>query len=347
MSVRVLPAVVAVGFAAAVAMLLFVPYVAREHHGRGEFAGGVATVRLGVLLYALALPSYVLLPLPSEGFCADSQISPQWMISAPGDAAQFGWNILLFVPLGMFVRSPASRSLATTVLLGFGVSLGIELTQLTGTWFAFPCPYRVFDANDLLANTVGALAGGMLAPLLRLLPWQYSGMPPMSPRPVTAARRLLGMCCDGILLWLLGVVAAHAGRWTAWMPLSRSWRESVVLWFAPALAVLCATMIGRGSTLGQYAVLLRSVSPAGAPRLRATMLRWTVGLGGLAIVEGVADGLALPEAMTMGIAVTWCTVHALGATRGLAHRGISGRAAGLDVVDARTPSAGTGSRASS
>lgn len=344
MSVRVLPAVVAVGFAVAVAMLLFVPYVARVCRGRGEFAGGVATVRLGVLLYALALPSYVLLPLPAEGFCADTQISPQWMISPPADAAQFGWNVLLFVPLGLFVRSLASRSLPTTLLLGFGVSLGIELTQLTGTWFVFPCPYRVFDADDLLANTTGALIGALAAPLLRLLPWQRgSGMTPTAARPVTAARRLLGMCCDGILLWLLGVVSAHTGRWTAWLPLSRSWRESVVLWFAPAVVFLCTTVIGRGSTLGQHAALLRTVSPAGTPGVGATMVRWIVGLGGLAIVEGVADGLALPEAAVTGVAVAWCTVHAFGATRSRAHRGISGRAAGLEVLDARMPSAAAGS----
>lgn len=337
MSIRILPAVVAVTFAFAVAMLLFVPYVAREHRSYGEFASGIATLRFGVLLYMLALPAYVLLPLPAQGFCTDTHVSPQWMFLPLGDGADFGWNILLFVPLGMFVRALLSRGLGTTVLAGFGLSLAVELTQLTGTWFVFPCPYRVFDVHDLLANTVGTLIGGLMAPALRRLPWQHTGTAPATPRPVTVSRRLLGMCCDGLLLWLLGVVAARGGGLAAWMPLSHTWQESAALWLLPALALLAATAIGRGSTLGQHAVLLRSVAPAGAPGLRAILVRWYVGLGGLAIVESVVNGLTLPESASTGLAVAWCTVHAFGVTRSCGRRGISGWAAGLDVVDARTP----------
>lgn len=333
MSIRILPGVVAVIFAVAVAMLLFVPYIARVHRGSGEFAGGTATLRFGVLLYLLGLLSYVLLPLPAADFCAELHVHPQWTLRLD-DGSQFGWNVLLFVPLGMFVRRPAPRGLLCTVLAGFGVSLAIELTQLTGTWFVFPCPYRIFDVADLLANTVGALIGGALAPVLRRLPWQYRGVSPSAPRPVTAARRLLGMCCDGLLLWLLGVIGARA--WTTWMQVGRTWQESVTLWFGPALVVLVTTVLGRGSTLGQHAVLLRSVAPCGTRGLGAILLRWNVGLGGLAIVEGAVHGLALPETASTTVAVAWCTAHAFGVTRSRVHRGISGWAAGLDVVDART-----------
>lgn len=334
MSIRILPAVVAVIFALAVAMLLFVPYVARVHRGRGEFRGSTATLRFGILLYILGLLAYVILPLPDEDFCAGTHVHPQWTFRLD-DGTQFGWNILLFIPLGMFVRALASGGLRTTVLAGFGVSLAVELTQLTGVWFVFPCPYRIFDVDDLLANTAGTLIGAFLAPLLRRLPWQYSGVPPATPHPVTAGRRLLGMCCDGLLLWLLGVAAAHAGT-LVWTRVPESWQESVALWFVPALVLLGATILGRGTTLGQHAVLLRSLAPDGVPGLRAILLRWNVGLGGLAIVSGVLHGLGLPETVSSGVAVAWCTMHAFGVTRSRAHRGISGWAAGLDVVDTRT-----------
>jgi hypothetical protein len=338
------PAIVAVIFALAVAMLLFVPYVARVHRGRGEFAGGIATLRFGILLYLLGLLAYVLLPLPPGDFCAGTHIHPQWTLRLD-DRTQFGWNILLFIPLGTFVRPLTSRGLGATALVGFGVSLTIELTQLTGTWFVFPCPYRIFDVADLLANTLGTLIGGVLTPVVRRLPWQYSGIPAATPRRVTAVRRLLGMCCDGLLLWLLGVAAAHA--LATWGPVRSTWRESFALWLVPALVLLGTTTVGRGSTLGQHAVLLRSVAPDGVPGLPAILLRWTIGLGGLAIVEGVIHGLALPETASMGVAIAWCTMHAFGVTRSRAHRGISGCAAGLDVVDARTLGADAATPASS
>lgn len=46
----------------------------------------------------------------------------------------------------------------TAALAGFAVSLFVEFTQLTGNWFLYPCPCRLFDVDDLIASTVGALA---------------------------------------------------------------------------------------------------------------------------------------------------------------------------------------------
>ena len=64
MSVRVLPAVVASLVAVALAVLLFVPFVAREHRRRGELRPGTLLLFLAALLYALGLVAYVLVPLP-------------------------------------------------------------------------------------------------------------------------------------------------------------------------------------------------------------------------------------------------------------------------------------------
>lgn len=68
-------------------------------------------------------------------------------------------NVVLFVPLGMLVRHLGSRTVVETTAIGLGVSLLLELTQLTGVWFAFPCAYRLFDVDDLIINTLGALLG--------------------------------------------------------------------------------------------------------------------------------------------------------------------------------------------
>lgn len=62
-------------------------------------------------------------------------------------------NVLLFIPLGLFLPLLWSRfqSLRKTVLFGFCFSLGIELLQI----FTF----RSTDINDLLTNTFGMLVG--------------------------------------------------------------------------------------------------------------------------------------------------------------------------------------------
>ncbi len=64
-------------------------------------------------------------------------------------------NILLFVPVGFFLRRLGSARLA--IALGALLSLGIEGTQLF-------VPGRETALGDLLANTLGAALGAALAP---------------------------------------------------------------------------------------------------------------------------------------------------------------------------------------
>jgi hypothetical protein len=327
----VLPGSFAVLVAAGVAALLFAPFVAAEHRRHGELRVGFAIRHFAVLLYAFGLLSYVFLPFPSEAACFAPQWRPFAGLTSLATLEQFACNIALFVPLGALAR----RGLPGAVLAGSTASVFVELTQLTGIWFVFPCPYRVFDVDDVIANTVGALLGGLLAPLLRRLPTGPSGRPADEPRPVTAARRLLGMCCDVLLLWWLGVACARAAdialRLTRTAP-NRCW-EAVALWFAPAALVLVSTLIGHGSSLGQRAVVLRARTPDGRPAPTAVLRRWTVGIGGLGLVQGVLVAAFGDPSAVLGL--LWCAAHAWGVTSTRDHRGITGLFAGLNVIDAR------------
>ncbi len=80
------------------------------------------------------------------------------------------FNVLLFVPLGTFLRCYARVRLRVAAPLALGASLTLELTQLTALWGLLPCAYRVFDVDDLLLNTVGALLGCGIAVALPPLP---------------------------------------------------------------------------------------------------------------------------------------------------------------------------------
>lgn len=87
------------------------------------------------------------------------------------DLAIILFNVALTMPLGYFFKELFHVSLKKAVLAGFLVSLLYEVTQLTGLFFIYPRPYRIFDIDDLIINTLGAYCGYILAPFLsRLLP---------------------------------------------------------------------------------------------------------------------------------------------------------------------------------
>lgn len=54
-------------------------------------------------------------------------------------------------------------------LIGFSVSLFFEITQLTGIYGLYNCPYRTFNVDDLMLNSAGTLAGFIIAPVLLAL----------------------------------------------------------------------------------------------------------------------------------------------------------------------------------
>ncbi|MDA3629430.1 VanZ family protein [Saccharopolyspora sp. WRP15-2] len=323
----VLPASFAVLAATGLAAMAFAPFVAAEHRRHGELRAGVALLRFAALLYAVGLASYVLLPFADDQTCFEPQWQPFASFRSVLMVEQFACNIALFVPLGALLR----RGPAAAALVGAAVSVFVELTQLTGMWFLHPCPYRVFDVDDVIANTTGAALGGLLAPLLRRVPTAARDRP-ATPRLVTAPRRLLGMACDLLLLWWLGIACARGAELVLWLTGTSpgAWWEASALWFAPAVVLLIPMLLG-GNSLGQHAVCLRARAPT-RPKT-AALLRWALGIGGLAAAQGTCTVvLGAPDAV---LGMLWCTAHACGVTVTRDHRGITGLVAGLQVIDAR------------
>ncbi len=72
------------------------------------------------------------------------------------------FNIIMTIPFGMYLRYYFECNLKKTIQMSFFLSLFFELTQLTGLYFLYPHPYRVFDVDDLLMNTLGGLIGYFL-----------------------------------------------------------------------------------------------------------------------------------------------------------------------------------------
>lgn len=84
------------------------------------------------------------------------------------DIAIILFNVTLTIPLGFALRDFFQCSLKKTLWIGFFVSLFYEVTQLTGLFFIYPRPWRIFDVDDLMINTLGTYIGYLLVkPILR------------------------------------------------------------------------------------------------------------------------------------------------------------------------------------
>lgn len=78
------------------------------------------------------------------------------------------FNFLLLMPFGVYLRYflQERRYWKRAFILSFLLTLFYEITQRTGIYGIFNCAYRIFDVDDLLLNSVGALLGFFLAPIV-------------------------------------------------------------------------------------------------------------------------------------------------------------------------------------
>lgn len=351
------PAVVALLGGSALAIVGLVPWAALQYRRRGELGLGPAVLAFLTVVYALALVTYTLLPLPDastvEALCRTpsspqlrpftflADIAKEGGLSGPLSivtnraSAQVVFNVILFVPLGMLVRQVVLRGrfaagVVAGGLAGLAVSLLIEFTQLTGDWFLFPCAYRLFDVDDLLANTAGALLGTVLAPVLVLLTGRRGDRDAGQPRPVTLRRRLFGMLCDALVLTLvsgalasvtaLGLALLEPGVPPGLAPLVLG----VLAFVAPALQLVLVLRTGR--TIGEAVVRL---TPSTPPALWQRLVRWALGSGGWA----AALASPLPGSGTGATLLVLAALVGVLATRD--RRGFASAVARLRVIDDR------------
>lgn len=72
---------------------------------------------------------------------------------------QVVYNVVMMIPMGIFVKYYFNVKNITTILVVFAVSLFIEITQLTGIYGIYNGSYRLCDVDDLIANTLGGAFG--------------------------------------------------------------------------------------------------------------------------------------------------------------------------------------------
>ncbi|WP_460844332.1 VanZ family protein [Nocardioides ultimimeridianus] len=332
MSDHVTNALIASAAGTVVAVLLLIPTAAYQYRLDGRLQPRDLAILLSGAIYGLALWTYTLLPMPAAHHyrCKGRQLDPlatiRGITDRPGaglaglvhDPAflQVALNVLLFVPLGFYVRWILHRGFVVTTLLGFGTSLLIETTQGTGVWHLYPCAYRLFDVDDLIVNTLGALLGALLAALFV----RRDRGPIVLPTSITLGRRLVGMVCDLLFVGLTGAAAAVGYRgWVLYGPgghLDRDAQHLLQVLVPGVVEVGLVLLAGR--TFGEWVISVRAVSPRPGLAPLARVAKLAVGIGPLLVLVAVTDPWTTWALLVWGV-VTVAAVVPTQQHRGLAH----------------------------
>lgn len=343
---------IAIGFALGV--VAFVPYVAISYRRHGHLTARRLLLAFALLVYFLAIWTYTLLPLPDPDTirCVGVELDPAGLgrdlatAFASGHPLthpaflQIALNILLFLPLGFFVRLIWHRGWVTATLTGFALSLLIETTQVTGVWGIYPCAYRVFDVGDLITNTSGALLGSILSLLipLRLRARSAEVEDAALPRPVTAARRLVAMTCDYLSVVLTGLAIGVMLAIIDALATGGTVSTIAAFWYDLAgnlvpFVVTLTYMLIAGRTIGHAAVQLRYTGSR-LPVFWSRLLRFLGGIGGYQVLVLLPDPWTI--AQPIFILVSFVLVFATKDRRGL-----PGIVSGQRLIDSREPATDT------
>jgi glycopeptide antibiotics resistance protein len=345
---QVILAFIAIAIGVGAGFLLFVPFVAVSYRRRGRLSLGRALLWFAALVYFWAIWTYTLLPLPDPDSirCVGMITDPteivrdlQKAFAEPGNPLrhpallQIVFNVLLFVPLGVFLRVLGARGAVTALAVGLGLSLLIETTQLTGVWGLYPCAYRFFDVGDLMTNTTGAVLGSIFGLVVPRAKRGMAARPDADePRPVTRGRRAVAMVCDALAY---GFVMYGAGidtqLWFEYVVRDREvvldGRLAEVVGITAASGLWLVVVLLTGRSVGDLAVQLRYAG-ARMPVPVARLLRWAAGIGGIGALPLLGDAFDGISSLLILVSVVMLFTTRLG-------RGLPGLASGQELVDAR------------
>lgn len=165
------------------------------------------------------------------------------------------FNVLLTVPFGMFLGYYFRTRWVVCIILSFALSLLFEITQITGIYGFFDHPYRIFDVDDMITNTLGGMIGFKLSLWISgLLPRieKLDSQEDLSAKRVTYTRRALAFLLDSILLLAVTILLNLLSL-------------SISLWAVSMVYFLSIPLLTGGRTFGKWVVRIRLRSEDGGP----------------------------------------------------------------------------------
>jgi glycopeptide antibiotics resistance protein len=217
-----------------IGMLLSVPFMIRHYRKYGSLSGWFLLLNYSFILYIVCAYFMTILPLPSYETVAkmtgpEQNLKPftfvtefikynpimtegpkAWKaaLTAPTFIQPF-FNFLLTVPFGFYLRYHFKTSTKKAWLYSFLLTLSFEGIQRSALFGLYPRPYRLFDVDDLLINTLGSMFGyWVTGKLQRFLPTKAQIEEKAASRSsrVSLMRRLIALAVDGAIFTIILVV---------------------------------------------------------------------------------------------------------------------------------------------
>ncbi|WP_084099797.1 VanZ family protein [Demequina sp. NBRC 110051] len=266
-------AVLVMAATAALIPLAMLPILGHTVRYYGRLRGWPMIAALGLMGSAVALAVFTILPLPSAEDLACTVDIP-WQLDPGASLAQiidlyeargargllgtftfwqFTANIALFVPFGFFLHQASRWPGIAVIAVGASASMLIELSQGTGFFGIFPCPYRVFDVDDLIANTAGAILG-LIASYIAIGLFPFT-RPPREPDLAAPGRIRRGVAGTADLAIGLGAMVAIEGGQAILTVLADGYTSPEPVDISPEVDM--AVRIGVAAVLGLAVPLIR------------------------------------------------------------------------------------------
>lgn len=230
MSVYLIPLQSALLLFPFLAAMITLPYIIMQYRKYGSILPIRVLIVYSFIFYLLCAYFLVVLPLPPieevasytkpimqlipfaslKEFTMNSSLiwnDPATYLTALNEPSLYliVFNILLTAPFGIYLRYYFQCSWKKTLLLTFLLTLSFECLQLSALFGYYPRPYRLFDVDDLITNTLGGMLGYAITPVFAHFLVSRSRMDEKAydrGRSVSPLRRVLAFFFDNLIVLL-------------------------------------------------------------------------------------------------------------------------------------------------
>lgn len=293
MSVYLIPLQSALLLFPFLAAMITLPYIIMQYRKYGSILPIRVLIVYSFIFYLLCAYFLVVLPLPPieevasytkpimqlipfaslKEFTMNSSLiwnDPATYLTALNEPSLYliVFNILLTVPFGIYLRYYFQCSWKKTLLLTFLLTLSFECLQLSALFGYYPRPYRLFDVDDLITNTLGGMLGYAITPVFAHFLVSRSRMDEKAydrGRSVSPLRRVLAFFFDNLIVLLTTAIitALILFLHDEFLLISPANRICFIYLAVVFVYLFILPILMHGKTLGKAAVKIKLVTMDG------------------------------------------------------------------------------------
>lgn len=288
MSIYLIPIETAILLFPILAALITIPYIFMQYHRYGSITPLRVFIVYSFIFYLLCAYFLVILPLPpidevakyttptmqlipfqcihdllhSSGFVLDNPATYRKTIMNPNFFTIL-FNVFLTIPFGIYLRYYFSCSWKKTLLLSFALTASFECLQLSALFGIYPRPYRLFDVDDLITNTLGGMFGYAITPIFAHFLPSKKALDLASfekGEQVSWLRRCAAFLFDLFIITLCCAITVYIIICTTSLTISDlPYMLLASYTFYVVFLIIIVSMITKGKTLGKAFVTIRLV----------------------------------------------------------------------------------------